>query len=208
MNSALATQSEVLLQEKMVLRGWYYLFRFRACLTQEKQELDMFLGQYYVQLGGWLQHAATLQCAADTSDGGETLTVSGHLHFLQKSIYRDVLKLCHPDLASDVVRPYARQWMEAAQHAYAKGDGLQLAELRLELQRKHYCEIEYKNALEVQYCMLQREVAVLREAVKKLRGSPAYHLQQRIIQARNKGFDLLDYIVRQLRASDISILSA
>lgn len=195
-------KNENLLLENMVTRGWYYLFRFRACLAQEKQELDKFLDQYYAQLGGWLQQAAASRRAVDTSEGGETLALSDHLHLLQKSIYRDVLKLCHPDVAAELVRPYAAEWLRQVMQAYADGNGQKLVQIRLELQRMSYSDAAYEAALKSQYQMLQQEVSHAREAVRSLRSSAAYRLQQRILQARQAGFDLLSHIVQQLRNAD------
>lgn len=203
MISTATLKTESLLLENMVVRGWYYLFRFLACLAQEKQELDKFLDQYYAQLGGWLQQAAASQRAADTGEGGETLALSDHLHLLQKSVYRDVLKLCHPDVAAEKVRPHAAEWMRHAMQAYADGNGQKLVQLRLELQRLSYCDATYEAALQSQYQMLQQEVSHAREAVRSLRSTAAYRLQQRILHARQLGVDLLSHIVQQLRSSDL-----
>lgn len=199
MTSTTAPHPDAALLEQMVRRGWYYLFRFRACLAQEKQQLDGFLDQYYTQLGGWLQQAAMWQKAAKSGEGGETFAFPSHLHHLQKSVYREVLKLCHPDVAAPAVMPYAADWVQQAMQSYAEGDGESLIALRLQLQRLSHTPEEYQQMLLQQYTMLQQEVAAAREAVTLLRSSAAWRLRQRIAHAQRTGFDLLSHIVQQLR---------
>lgn len=196
-STVVALETEVL--ENLITRGWHYLFRFQACLAEEKQELDGFLDAYYTQLGGWLQQAAQ---AAAAGEGGETTTaLVNHLHHHHKFLYRELLKLCHPDVIAPHLRPYATEWIRQTREAYATGDGYYLVSLRNHIRRRSLLPMEYDQALRAEYLQLQAQVKSAREAVQKLRCSPAYHLQQRIHHARQRGFDLLTYIVNQLCSS-------
>ncbi len=197
--------ADILVLENLVLRGWHYLFRFQACLIQEKQDLDCFLDQYYSQLGGWLQQAYITQDAAESGEGGETSHFLQQLHQIQKSLYREVVKLCHPDAArsSPVIQAEAALWLHQAMEAYTAGRGGHLASLRLELLRLSLGDEAYHHALCEQYAMLQQKVRIARDAVYQLRHSAAYRFRQRVLHARNRGFDLLGYVVAQLRQQEI-----
>lgn len=179
----------------LIIRGWRYLFHFQACLLEEKQQLDGFLSEYYAQLGGWLQQAAQ---AAGTGEGGETTKLVNHLHAQHKMLYRDLLKLCHPDV---LAHPQAAQWLRQTCQAYGEGNGYQLVALRLFIWQETLGSAQYLQALRLEYGQLQSQVTETREAIQALRQSPAYRLQQRILHARRRGHDLLGYITGHLRAS-------
>jgi hypothetical protein len=189
-----ALEREVL--EDLVTRGWHYLFRFQAFFAAETQSLARFLDDYYAQLEGWLKQPC------DAGGGGETsltIKLSGALPAQRKTLYRDVVKRCHPDIAAPHCRAHAEALLREAVQAYHMGDTVQLVSLRLKAERHAASDAHYLQFLQQEYTGLQQRVRQIRHAVETLRASPAYRLQQKILHARQAGYDLLAVIVTQLR---------
>ncbi len=173
MTSSTATELEIEILEDLILRGWRYFTLFQTSLARDSQELDVFLNEYQ-QLEGWLLSTADSGKAAGTGEGGEAPSAShaNLLHARQKKLFRDIVKLCHPDVAAYASSHYLHRAMDA----YAAGDGAALMRLQMELWQSHYSPAAYLQQLKQLYRELQKQVNHAREASQYLRQSPGWQL--------------------------------
>ena len=155
------------------------------------------------------QIAATMgQPSAD-----EDYTVSNELECGQtkfhaadnlKKLYREVARLCHPDLAgNEQEREYRHKLMIAANQAYEIG-----AEDRLQAllsSESSFAEMTRQSLSAVDLVQVMRAIATTQERigelqaeVKRVKNSELFRLQQRADRAAATGHDFLQELVSQV----------
>jgi hypothetical protein len=118
-----------------------------------------------------------------------------------KSIYRDVAKAIHPDLAPDEGERLRRQdLMAVANHAYEVGDRKALEDILADWEPGPLMATEMDVAMELvrvirEIARVQQNIHALGRQIDELRATDIYHFKVRVDESLADGVDLLAEMV-------------
>jgi len=114
-----------------------------------------------------------------------------------KTLYRDVAKTIHPDLASDDDDRIRRQeLMAVANQAYAHGDRKTLEDILFDWEPVQKFESDLDIALALvkvirDIARVQQEIHAIRRQTEELKSTDIYQFKQRVDESLSDGIDLL-----------------
>ncbi|MBU5613790.1 molecular chaperone DnaJ [Geomonas azotofigens] len=128
-----------------------------------------------------------------------------------KSLYREVAKAIHPDLAGEGAGSLRHELMLKANKAYAEEDHRTLREI-LRSWRRHFPDQAVQSDLRAELARLKKQIAVeveaireINEQIEQLRGSYVHRFKLRVDESAAAGSDLFADLVA---AAEINIARA
>jgi len=178
------------------------LDRASESLRQVEQELEAFLDSYYAQVGGLVDELQVLEQqlpdAPPPDAAGMPPAPLPGLDSQVKTLYRKLVRQCHPDTAGE-----SETSARAIRHlnaAYAQRDIGELWKLQWELERDTAAHSPQRRVAQLKAHYEQMQDALNRVEARRqaLLDSPGYALMQRAVQLRLCGQDFMELVKAHL----------